>query len=95
MDVPNPKLKLTPGMYADVTLRIQGNTDALTVPVEAIDHSTAGATVLVVNANGEVERRKVKTGLEGPQEIEVLEGLRVGERVIVGNLSTFQPGTKN
>ncbi|MCU1319071.1 MAG: secretion protein HlyD [Edaphobacter sp.] len=94
VDVPNPKLKLTPGMYADVTLRIQGNTDALTVPVDAIDHSTAGATVLVVNANGEVERRKVKTGLEGPQEIEVLEGLRVGERVIVGNLSTFQPGQK-
>ena len=32
MDVPNRDYKLTPGMYADVSLRIQNDPNALTLP---------------------------------------------------------------
>lgn len=92
VDVPNPKNRLTPGMYADVTLAITGNPDALTVPVEAIDRETNGTSVLVVNANGVVERRPVRTGLETPDTVQVLYGVREGEKVIVGNLSSFTSG---
>ena len=42
-DVPNTGYKLSPGMYADVTLEVQNSPNALTVPVAAGDHSNAGA----------------------------------------------------
>jgi len=92
VDVPNAKGKLTPGMYADVTLGIAGSPDALTVPVEAVDRETNGASVLVVDANGVVERRSVRTGLESPNTVQVMEGVREDEHVIVGNLSSFTVG---
>ena len=91
VDVPNPKSKLTPGMYADVMLGIAGSPDALTVPVQAVDRGADGAVVLVVNAGSEVERRQVRTGLETPDVVQILDGVREGERVIVGNLGSFQP----
>jgi RND family efflux transporter MFP subunit len=92
VDVPNPKSKLTPGMYADVMLEIAGSPDALTIPVQAVDGGADGAAVLVVNANNEVERRPVRIGLETPDAVQILDGVREGERVIVGNLGSFQPG---
>lgn len=92
VDVPNPKGKLTPGMYADVTLGIGGNPDALTVPVEALDQGTEGASVLVVDTNNKVERRTVRPGLQTPNAVQILDGLHEGERVIVGNLASFVPG---
>jgi len=92
VDVANPKGRLTPGMYADVTLAIAGSPDALTVPVEALDRETNGASVLVVNGDGVVERRSVRTGLETPNTVQILDGVRDGERVIVGNLGSFTPG---
>lgn len=92
VDVPNPKSKLTPGMYADVMLEIARSSDALTVPVQAVDREADGAAVLVVNASNEVERRRVRTGLETPYMVQILDGVREGERVIVGNLDSFQPG---
>ena len=94
VDVANPKGKLTPGMYADVTLGIEGNSDALTVPVEALERRTEGASVLVVDSNDKVERRTVRPGLETPDLTQILDGLHEGERVIVGNLGSFVPGQR-
>jgi RND family efflux transporter MFP subunit len=94
VDVANPKGKLTPGMYADVTLGIEGNSDALTVPVEALERRTEGASVLVVDSNDKVGRRTVRPGLETPDSIQILDGLHEGERVIVGNLGSFVPGQR-
>ena len=94
VDVVNAKRKLTPGMYADVSLHLAGNPDALIVPVEAVDRGTSGAAVLVVNTNNTVERRAVRTGLETPNEVQILDGVRDGERVIVGNLASFEPGQR-
>lgn len=94
VDVPNEKSKLTPGMYADVTLQIAGNPDALIVPVQAIDRETDGSSVLVVNTGGIVEKRKVRTGLETPNAVQILDGVTEGDRVIVGNLTAFEVGQR-
>lgn len=92
MDVRNPAGRLTPGMYADVSLRVAGSPDALTVPVEAVERGTDGPWVLVVKRDRTVERRAVRTGLEAPDAVQVVDGLHEGEHVIVGNLSSFEPG---
>jgi RND family efflux transporter MFP subunit len=92
VDVPNPKYKLTAGMYAEVSLRVQDDPNALTLPVQAVDHSDNKTTVLLVNSQNHVEPREIQTGIEGPDRIQVVSGLNEGDRVIVGNLSKYRPG---
>jgi RND family efflux transporter MFP subunit len=92
VDLPNADGKLTPGMYAEVTLRIQRSGNALTIPVEAVDRSQNTPAALIVNAHGQVERRTLSLGLETPNAVEVTGGLQEGEYVIVGNLSSFHNG---
>ena len=92
VDVPNRDYKLTPGMYADVSLRIQDDPNALTLPLQAISRSADKTTVLLVNAQDHVEEREIHTGIEGSDRIQILAGLNEGDRVIVGNLGEYHPG---
>jgi RND family efflux transporter MFP subunit len=91
VDVPNPNYKLTPGMYADVSLRVQNDPDALTLPLQAINRSADKTIVLLVNSQNHVEERAIQTGIEGPDRLQVLSGLNEGDRVIVGNLGAYRP----
>jgi RND family efflux transporter MFP subunit len=92
VDVPNPDYKLTPGMYADVSLRVQNDPDALTLPLQAINRTANKTTVFLVNSQSDVEEREIRTGIEGSDRIQVLSGLNAGDRVIVGNLGAYRPG---
>jgi RND family efflux transporter MFP subunit len=93
IDVPNKNYRLSPGMFADVTLEVQSHPNALTVPVTAIHRTNAGvATLLVVGSSNRVEQRTVQTGVEAPSRVEILAGVNEGDRVIVGNLDAYQSG---
>ncbi|MCU1300947.1 MAG: secretion protein HlyD [Candidatus Sulfotelmatobacter sp.] len=92
VDVPNPHYKLTPGMYADVVLRVQNDPNALTLPLQAINRGPEKTTVFLVNSQNHVEEREIHTGIEGSDRIQVLSGLQEGDRVIVGNLGAYRPG---
>jgi len=92
VDVPNRDYKLTPGMYADVSLRVQNDPNALTLPLQAISRDADKTTVLLVDSQNHVEEREIHTGIEGSDRIQILSGLNEGDRVIVGNLSKYRPG---
>jgi RND family efflux transporter MFP subunit len=92
IDLDNKDGKLTPGMYADVTLEIKRSGNGLTIPVEAVDRSQSAPFAFVVNQQGQIEKRTLHLGMETPRFIEVIDGLHEGERVVVANLSSFQPG---
>jgi RND family efflux transporter MFP subunit len=93
VEVPNPGLKLIPGMYATVVLKLQRRPHALSIPVEAVS-GTVRRTVFVVNRSQEIEERPVQLGLETPTRFEVLSGLQEGERVMIGNRSQVRIGQK-
>jgi RND family efflux transporter MFP subunit len=92
VDVPNQDYRLTPGMYADVSLRVKNDPNALTIPVQAVSREAEKSMVLLVNAQNHVEEREIQTGIEGPDSVQVLSGLNEGDRVIVGNLRKYHPG---
>ena len=94
VDVPNKDGRLSPGMYANVALQVDARPDALAVPVQALQQSGDHNSVLVVSPENVVEVRQVRTGIQDPNRVEVIAGLREGERVIVGNLSAYQPGQR-
>ena len=92
IDVPNTEGKLTPGMYADVTLNIQRSGDALVVPVQAVDRSGPQPFVMLVDSANKVEQRSVQVGVSTANRTEILSGLKQGDTVITANLATFLPG---
>lgn len=92
IDLKNSERKLSPGMYADVTLNIQRTGSGLTVPIQAIDRSASEPFALIVNSEGRVEKRTVRLGIETPNRVEVVSGISDGDRAIVANLSSFRAG---
>jgi RND family efflux transporter MFP subunit len=93
IEVTNSDLRLIPGMYATVNLKVEKHSSVLVVPVEAVNLGKA-PTVLVVNNENKIEDRPVTLGLEAPDKFEVLSGLQEGDLVVVGNRAAFQAGEK-
>jgi RND family efflux transporter MFP subunit len=91
VDVKNPSLLLTPGMYADVTFNLEQKDNALIVPASAIIQGDQ-PSVLLVDATNHVLKRPVVLGIGGSNSQEIASGLQAGDRVIIGGLSTLQPG---
>ena len=92
IDVPNPNYHLQPGTYADVRLSANSRPNALTVPIQALQRGNTKTTVLLLDAQNRVQSRAVQVGVESSNDVEILGGLNQGERVIVGNLGSYQPG---
>ncbi len=91
VQVPNPDLKLIPGMYATVSLRVHKRTGALAIPIEAVADS-ANPTVYVIGRDGTIAERSVRLGIETPASFEVLEGVNEGDLVVIGSRSGVHPG---
>ena len=93
IEVPNPNLDLVPGMYAAVELKVQGHPHVLTIPTESLPAGQR-TSVYVVNDKDEIEDRPITIGLETPTQCEVIEGLKEGERVLIGGRSLVKLGQK-
>jgi len=74
--------RLTPGQFAEVTLPTTRLSDAVSIPVVALQSSTAGTFVFVVKADGTVEQRTIVTGATTADRVVVDKGLQAGERVV-------------
>lgn len=94
VEVKNPNFILVPGMYAYVELPIHNAKNALAIPVQAVSVSPQGTTgtVLLVNAQNRVERRKVTLGIQTAYQVQVVSGLHAGDRVIFGELGKYHAG---
>jgi RND family efflux transporter MFP subunit len=93
VDVQNPTLTLIPGMYAEVNLHIAESRDALAIPLDAVDRSSASARAYVV-ADGVIRIVPVTLGLETDQSVEILSGLKEGDTVVVGRHAGLREGQR-
>ena len=87
IDVVNSDGRLVAGMYAETVLDLVHEDSALTVPIQAVARNGSRATVRVVGPRNRVEERTVTIGMEGTRRLEVLSGLREGDRVLIGSRS--------
>ena len=93
IEVPNPDLKLVPGMYAEVVLKVQRRPQVLAIPIEAVPPGQT-SSVYVINDQSQIEERPVSLGLDTPTQYEVTAGLKEGELVLLGSRSQVHPGQK-
>jgi membrane fusion protein (multidrug efflux system) len=92
VEVPDPSRRLKPGMFARVNIVYERRDDALQLPRNAILDADGEQSVFVV-ANGKAEQRPIRTGLANNGWIEVLEGLKGDERVVVVGQAGLKTGT--
>ncbi len=84
LEIANGSGLLRPGMYAQVELSATGNKQrVVTVPDSAVIHSGRREIILVELGEGRYEAREVKLGKHADDYIEVLEGIKDGEKVVV------------
>jgi len=89
--LPNPEERLRPGMFVTVTV-LRDRVQALVVPEQAIVPEQSRQYVLVVDGEGMVEKREVRTGRRQPSLVEVVSGLAEGERVVAEGTQRARPG---
>ena len=89
VDVENPNLILMPGMYAEVNLTLAIRDHALVAPVNAVD---TDGRVALVTPNHRIEFRKIETGMQTADEVEIRGGLNEGDLLVLGAHSSLQAG---
>ncbi|MFA5804401.1 MAG: efflux RND transporter periplasmic adaptor subunit [Melioribacteraceae bacterium] len=78
----NPQNKIKVGMYAEVFIKIGDKQESISVPESAIIDEDGMHTVYVEVEGEAFEKRILKTGISEGSYIQVLEGLKEGERVV-------------
>jgi Cu(I)/Ag(I) efflux system membrane fusion protein len=80
MTLPNPEGQLKPQMFTNVVIQVDmGN--KLMIPDSAVIDTGRGQVVYVDQDNGYFEPREIVTGLKADGSVEVLRGLKAGEKV--------------
>jgi len=85
IEIPNPGRKLRAGMFATVRFHPTASKAALVVPTQAVLRTGQRNIVVVDLGDGRFAPREVTTGHEGGGDVEILEGLQEGERLVTSS----------
>lgn len=101
--VPNPKLELYPGLFADVHILLPQKEKVITVPQTAIIASLYGNSVYVVKEKGkdkkgnpilQATQQYVTTGQRRGDEIAIEKGIKAGDMVVTSGQLKLSEGSK-
>ncbi len=81
LELPNPELKLKLGMYGNVILQTNA-VRTLVVPKEAVLNTGLRQLVFMDRGQGRYEPASVKLGRRSQDAVEVMEGLKEGDRIV-------------
>jgi RND family efflux transporter MFP subunit len=94
VEIPNPRFRLKPGMYARVTITTDERKDALLVPSNAVVDVGGRRGVFLAMENDTVSYRPVTVGIEEDQAIEILDGVTEGDRVVTVGAAALRDGDR-
>jgi membrane fusion protein (multidrug efflux system) len=90
--LPSTKM-LRPNMTAIIKIADYNKTNAIVVPLKAIQKSELGDYVFI-NEGGVAKRRIVKTGATYNSQTEILDGLKSGDQLVTAGASDIEDGDK-
>lgn len=90
----NRESELFPNQFVNARLLVDVKKNAIIVPSAAIQRSPQGAFAYVLNPDKTVAMRPVKTGVSQGGETAIVEGLTVGEQVVVDGAERLRDGSK-
>jgi len=103
--IENPGGRLVPGMYADVNVVVGEPQPVVTIPQTAVTYSLYGDSVFAVvkaknpdpNAKEpdlEIERRFIKLGTVRDGRVNVVDGVKPGEQIVIAGQNKIDQGSK-
>ena len=92
IEIANPSYRLKPGMYARISITTDERKDTLVVPANAVVDYSGRRGVFVANNDNTVAFRAVRLGIEVATQIEILDGLDEGDRVVTTGAAALQDG---
>jgi len=81
----NPEHRLRVGMFAEVRIGLAQKKGALVVPASALSRTEDGTVVYVVSGE-DATRTRVETGLETKEAVEIVSGLKEGQKVLTSGV---------
>lgn len=78
----NPNETLKPNMYANVKIYGGPRNDVIVIPLEALIRTGREARVVLALGEGRFTSRKVQAGMESGDWIEIVSGLKAGDKVV-------------
>jgi multidrug efflux system membrane fusion protein len=90
----NADRKLWPGEYANVTLKLSVQSNALVIPNQAMQTGQDGTYVYVVDAERKADVRLITVGTRGESDLVVTKGLAEGEMVVTQGQLRLAPGMR-
>jgi len=89
--VPEPPSYLRAEMTVSINVEVARHDAALVVPLDRVGGAGGAAPWVVLERAGRAERRAIRPGLQGEGGVEILAGLREGERVLPASVA---PGAR-
>jgi multidrug efflux pump subunit AcrA (membrane-fusion protein) len=93
VDVANPDGALSPGIYCTVELHIPRKTPSMIISADAVVFDENGQHVAVVE-NGIVHMQKIVVARDFGTEVEVHDGVKPGDQVILNPMVNLAEGSK-
>jgi membrane fusion protein, multidrug efflux system len=83
---------MVPGMFARLSLTLKKEKQAIVVPSEAVIVTPKGLRVAYVVEDGKAVQRKITTGIESGDRVQILSGIRPGEQLVVAGNEKLKDG---
>jgi RND family efflux transporter MFP subunit len=81
-EVANPDGRLKPDMFANVQIVTDVNRAAISIPQSAVLNDEGKSIVFVAEGNGN-QKRQVQAGIKNNDQVEIVDGLNAGDKVVV------------
>ena len=94
LQINNSDLKLRPGMFVRANIITAQKDSAIVISKKIIMSGNRGKYVFVVGRNSSADDRRITTGIDNQDYIEVLEGLKPNDRLIIKGFETLRDGSK-
>lgn len=83
---------LFPNQFVNVRLKTQTIQNAISIPSDAVQHGAKGSYVYIINPQKKAEIRMLKLGMTSNGQIEVLDGLKGSEKVVLEGIDRLSEG---
>jgi RND family efflux transporter MFP subunit len=90
----NPDGELQPGAYAQVDFELPSDPDIVRIPTSALVFREQGMEVAAIDANSTIELRPIKLGRNLGTEVEVVQGLKLSDRLVNSPPDSLATGDK-
>lgn len=93
IEINNPELKLRPGMFVKADIITASKDSAIVIPKNIILSSSRGKYVYVIDRSN-ARSRRITTGLDNQENVEITEGLAINDRLVISGYETLRNGSK-